>query len=69
MERDEACVAAVREAIGPGPLLRIDPNEAWDVATAVESIRRLEQYDLDWVEQPTPAQDVPGLAWVRRSRT
>jgi L-alanine-DL-glutamate epimerase-like enolase superfamily enzyme len=63
---DDACVAAVREAIGSGPLLRIDPNEAWDAATAVDRIRRLEQYDLDWVEQPTPAQDVAGLAWVRR---
>jgi L-alanine-DL-glutamate epimerase-like enolase superfamily enzyme len=64
---DDAIVAAVREAIGPGPLLRIDPNEAWDRATAVDRIRRLEQYDLDWVEQPVPAQDIPGLAHVRRS--
>ena len=64
---DDACVAAVREAIGPEPLLRIDPNEAWDLATAVDRIRRLEQYDLDWVEQPTPAGDVNGLAHVRRS--
>ena len=66
-ERDDACVAAVREAIGPGRLLRIDPNEAWDAATAVDRIRRLERYDLDWVEQPTPAGDVNGLAHVRRS--
>ena len=64
---DDACVAAVREAIGPEPLLRIDPNEAWDLATAVDQIRRLEQYDLDWVEQPVPAQDIAGLAHVRRS--
>ena len=40
---DDAFVAAVREAIGPEPLLRIDPNEAWDAATAVERIRRLAQ--------------------------
>jgi muconate cycloisomerase len=64
---DDACVAAVRDAIGPDPLLRIDPNEAWDLATAVDRIRLLEQYDLDWVEQPVPAQDVAGLAHVRRS--
>jgi L-alanine-DL-glutamate epimerase-like enolase superfamily enzyme len=64
---DDACVAAVREAIGPDPLLRIDPNEMWDLATAVDRIRRLERYDLDWVEQPVPAQDVAGLAHVRRS--
>jgi L-alanine-DL-glutamate epimerase-like enolase superfamily enzyme len=66
-ERDDACIAAVREAIGPGKLLRIDPNEAWDAATAVDRIRRLELYDLDWVEQPTPAGDVNGLAHVRHS--
>jgi muconate cycloisomerase len=66
-ERDEACVAAVRDAIGPAKLLRIDPNEAWDAATAVDRIRRLELYGLDWVEQPTPAGDVNGLAHVRRS--
>ena len=64
---DEACVAAVRAAIGPERLLRIDPNEAWDAASAVDRIRRLERYELDWVEQPTPAQDVAGLAHVRRS--
>ena len=30
--RDDAeVVGAVREAIGPEPLLRVDPNEAWDV--------------------------------------
>ncbi|HET7043240.1 MAG TPA: mandelate racemase/muconate lactonizing enzyme family protein [Gaiellaceae bacterium] len=62
---DDAIVAAVREAIGPGKRLRIDPNEAWDAATAVERIRRLELHDLDWVEQPTPHWDVAGLAHVR----
>jgi L-alanine-DL-glutamate epimerase-like enolase superfamily enzyme len=64
---DEEIVAAVREAIGPGPLLRVDANEAWDVPTAVDAVRRLEAYDLDWVEQPVAAENVAGLAWVRRS--
>ena len=62
---DDACVEAVREAIGPERLLRIDPNEAWDAATAVDRIRRLERHNLDWVEQPVPAHDVAGLARVR----
>jgi len=55
----------VRGAIGPEPLLRIDPNEAWDAATAVERIRRLAPHGLDWVEQPVPHWDVAGLAQVR----
>jgi muconate cycloisomerase len=63
---DDACVAAVRGAIGPGKTLRVDPNEAWDAATAVDRIRRMAIYDLDWVEQPVPAHDVAGLAHVRR---
>jgi L-alanine-DL-glutamate epimerase-like enolase superfamily enzyme len=63
---DDAIVAAVRDAIGPAALLRIDPNEAWDAATAVDRITRLAAYDLDWVEQPVPHWDVAGLARVRR---
>jgi muconate cycloisomerase len=63
---DDEIVAAVREAIGPDPKLRIDPNESWDAATAVERIRRLAVHELDWVEQPTPHWDVAGLAHVRR---
>jgi glucarate dehydratase len=64
---DDAVVAAVREAIGPGKTLRVDPNEAWDASTAIERIRRLAVHDLDWVEQPVPHWDVDGLARVRRS--
>lgn len=64
---DEAIVAAVRDAVGPGTQLRIDPNEAWDAATAVDRIRRLALYDLDWVEQPVPHWDVAGLAHVRQN--
>lgn len=64
---DEEIVGAVRDAIGPGPLLRVDPNEAWDVPAAVDAIRRLEPYGLDWVEQPVEAGNVSGLAWVRRA--
>jgi len=67
-DRDDAeLVGAVREAIGPEPLLRVDPNEAWDVPGAVDAIRRLEEFDLDWVEQPVPAGNVSGLARVRDS--
>ncbi len=64
---DEEIVAAVRDAVGPEPLLRVDANEAWGVEEAVERIGALEPYGLDWVEQPVAAEDVSGLAEVRRS--
>ena len=45
-------VAAVREAIGPWPALRVDANGAWTVDEAVHAIRGIEGHDLELVEQP-----------------
>jgi L-Ala-D/L-Glu epimerase / N-acetyl-D-glutamate racemase len=45
-------VAAVREAIGPWPALRVDANGAWSVEEAVHAIRSIEDHDLEFVEQP-----------------
>lgn len=64
---DEEVVGAVRAAIGPERLLRVDANEAWDVPGAIDAIRRLEPFAIDWVEQPVAAGNVTGLAAVRRS--
>ena len=49
---DAERVAAVREAIGPWPALRVDANGAWSVDEAVRSIRAIEENDLELVEQP-----------------
>jgi L-alanine-DL-glutamate epimerase-like enolase superfamily enzyme len=57
-------VAAVREAVGPWPALRVDANGAWSVDAAVQAIRRLEEYDLEFVEQP--CRSLRELAAVRQ---
>ena len=49
---DAERVAAVRDAVGPWPALRLDANAAWSVDDAVHAIRSLEQHDLEFVEQP-----------------
>jgi o-succinylbenzoate synthase len=49
---DDERVAAVREAVGPWPAIRIDANGAWSAAEAVRAIERLAAYDLQLVEQP-----------------
>ena len=61
---DEQRVAAVREAIGSWPALRIDANGAWSVDEAIASIRALERHDLQFVEQP--CRTLEELAEVRR---
>ena len=49
---DAERVAAVRQAIGPWPALRVDANGAWSVDEAVHAIRAFEKHDLEFVEQP-----------------
>lgn len=59
---DESRVAAVRDALdgaagrGVG-LIRVDANGAWDVDSAVKSLRRLGRYGLEYVEQPCATLD------------
>ena len=57
-------VAAVREALGTAGRLRVDANGAWTERQAVQRIRDLARYDLEYVEQP--CRRVEELAAVRR---
>ncbi len=62
---DHERAAAVREAIGPWPALRVDANGAWGAAEAVERIAGLVEFDLQLVEQPCPT--LEEMASVRES--
>jgi o-succinylbenzoate synthase len=64
---DLARVAAIREA-APGARLRLDANESWDPAWALEHVRALARFDLDYVEQPIPSdRPMAELAAFRRA--
>ena len=63
-DADVERVARVRDLIGPATALRVDANGAWDVETAVATLTRLAQYDLEFAEQPVAGLD--DLAAVRR---
>lgn len=57
----------IRAAIGSDVKLRIDANQAWSVTTAIKAINKMEKFDIQLVEQPTPFNDIEGLAVVSRS--
>ena len=63
---DVANTAAVREVIG-GRRLRLDPNCAWSVPDAIRMIRRLEPFDIDWIEQPTTLLSISAMRQVREA--
>lgn len=60
--RDLERVAAVREHIGADVPLMVDANQQWDRTTALRMGRRLEEFDLVWIEEPLDAYDAEGHA-------
>ena len=63
-DTDRRRVAALRERCGPGVRLRLDANGAWSVSDALELLEALALLDVELVEQPVPAHDLDGLAWL-----
>lgn len=61
LEEDVERVRVAREAAGSNVLLMLDANNAWrDVPTALRAIRRFEEYDIAWIEEPLSPDDVEG---------
>lgn len=63
-KEDIARVKAIREAVGPEIFLRVDANQAWNPKEALKIIDKLAEFDIELVEQPVPAWDIDGLAYV-----
>ena len=66
-EEDLGRVRAVREHLGEDIPLMVDANQQWDRATALRMGRRLEEFDLTWIEEPLDAYDAEGHADLARA--
>ncbi len=70
-------VRGVREALGEDFTIMVDLNQSWrmagdttpalDVKSVSQIIRRLQELDVYWVEEPLPYTDLDGLAELRRT--
>jgi len=60
-------VRAVREAIGPNVDLMLDVNNGWTVSVAIRMAKRLERYDIAWLEEPIWKMDIEGYARLAAS--
>jgi O-succinylbenzoate synthase len=61
---DVARVRAVRAALGPEGRIRVDANGLWNVDEAEHAIHALNEFDLEYVEQPCAS--IEELAEIRR---
>ncbi|MDI5962268.1 L-talarate/galactarate dehydratase [Streptantibioticus silvisoli] len=55
-------LSAVREHLGAGVPLMVDANQQWDRPAARRMGRAMEEFRLEWIEEPLDAYDVRGHA-------
>jgi len=65
VKEDLERVAAVRDAVGSGYPLEIDVNGAYNVEVAIPTLRKMEHYGIEAIEQPVPWWDLQGMKEVR----
>jgi len=66
-EEDFERVRKIREAVGSEVTIRIDANQGWTVSQAVKVLKKLERFNIEFVEQPVSADDIKGLAKVKKN--
>lgn len=66
-QEDAERVKAIRASIGSSIALRVDANQGYGVEQAVAFSRNIEDCQIEFIEQPTPAKNLRALKSVRRS--
>jgi D-galactarolactone cycloisomerase len=66
IDTDIRYVKAVRKAIGNDMMLMVDANHAYNATEAIRLIRRMEPFDIYWIEEPVPPEDIDGYIEVKQ---
>lgn len=66
IEKDLRYVKALREAVGNDIVLMVDANHAYNAAEAIRLAKEMEKYDVYWLEEPVPPEDIDGYIEVKR---
>ncbi len=57
-------IRLIRDAVGKDVTIRVDANQGWDVPTAKKVLNAIEQYDIEYCEQPVPYWNLAALKAV-----
>ena len=60
-------LAAVRKAVGDDVAIYVDANNGYYAKQAIYMAREFEQFQVGWFEEPVLADDIQGLAEIRRA--
>lgn len=65
IEDDIRRVKTARETLGDDAHLMVDYNGNYTPTQALKSIREIEEYDITWVEEPVPPENVDGYQRIQ----
>jgi o-succinylbenzoate synthase len=66
-KEDVQRIRMIREAVGDKPQIRIDANQGWNFDDAVYALTNLEQYNIEFCEQPMRYWDDHKLPQLRKN--
>ncbi|MED4206700.1 mandelate racemase/muconate lactonizing enzyme family protein [Neobacillus mesonae] len=67
---DIECIKAVRAQVGPDIAIRVDVNQGWKTSAAtLTAVKQLEDYQIDWIEQPVTGDDIDAMVEVKSKTT
>lgn len=64
-EEDLQRIRVVRDACGPEFKIRLDAGESWPEDEAARRLAQVADFDIDFIEQPLPFQNLEGMASLR----
>jgi L-alanine-DL-glutamate epimerase-like enolase superfamily enzyme len=60
-------IKMIRDAVGSDIQIRIDANQGWTPRQALEALNKMKKFNIQFAEQPVPAEDLKGLVEVRKN--
>ncbi len=65
VREDVEKIRILREEIGNEIKIRVDANQGYTPSEAIQVLRQIEKYDIEFMEQPLPYWDIEGLKRVK----
>ena len=66
-QEDFERIKLIREAVGDKIAIRIDANQGWTVTQALTVLKKLEKFNIQFVEQPIEAKNINELARIKKT--
>lgn len=60
MREETNVVKELRSAVGPDVQIMLDPHFKWDLPYAMRMMWKLAEFDIEWIEEPIPSDDLAG---------